>query len=71
MATWHQQHNPDGIEAAYTPHADEWCVVDDPPNGPMTRLRFSTEAKAKAYVDGMSDNDSTFMTIIPPTQAGT
>lgn len=44
MATWHQQRN-----RAPLWHETKWTVVEDPPNGFMTVMRFDTAREANTF----------------------
>lgn len=44
MATWHQQRNPVPLW-----HTTKWTVVNDPPNGMTTVMRFDTHEEARAF----------------------
>jgi hypothetical protein len=49
VSSWHQDRNPGGLRALWTPHPTKWKCVSDRAGQLASCMSFDDEAEARAY----------------------
>jgi hypothetical protein len=63
MSTWHQDRNPQGLQALWQPHATDWKCVSDKPGQLASAMCFAREDEARSYCERWG------CVLIPPQSA--